>query len=117
MPNPGETPTTEEWLNIIDLTSVPDDFKRLKDVAIRLIHLILPKGVQGAPNPTVLSSVLLNSHLEDLIRPGLVLGWLPKTLASESVYPVDDLRPTVVRLMFMFVAPRLCASVESNIHF
>lgn len=91
-------------VNIIDLTTVPDDFQRLKGTILRLVHLILPGGAQGAPNATILSSVILEKHLTDLLRPSMVLGWMPKTLASESVYPLDDLRPMVVRLMLMFVA-------------
>lgn len=90
--------------NIIDLTTVPDDYNRLKDTVLRLIHMILPEGIQGAPHATVLSSLILDKHLEDLLRPSMALGWLPKSSASESVLPVDDLRPMVVRLLLMLVA-------------
>ncbi|KAI0702915.1 hypothetical protein BC835DRAFT_1263578 [Cytidiella melzeri] len=86
---------------IIDLTTVPDDYVCLKDAVTRLVLLVLPTGVQGPPNATVLSSVLLDKHLPDLLMPSLVLGWLPKSLASESVSPLNDLRPMVIRLMHM----------------
>ena len=91
-------------VRIIDLTTVPEDFQQLKDVVLRVIHLILPTGLAGPPNATILSSVILDKHLSDLLKPTLVLGWLPKSLASESVSPIDELRPLVVRLMHMFVA-------------
>ena len=91
-------------VRIIDLTTIPEDFQQLKDVVFHVIHLILPTGLAGPPNATILSSVILDKHLSDLLKPTLVLGWLPKSLASESVSPIDELRPLVVRLMHMFVA-------------
>jgi hypothetical protein len=99
---PGPRRKTD--IRIIDLTAVPDDYLHLKLTLLRLVHLILPTGLHGPPNATVLSSVILDVHLPDLLKPSLVLGWLPKSLASESVSPVNDLRPMVVRLMHMCVA-------------
>lgn len=99
---PGARRKTD--VQIIDLSTVPEDFQHLKDAVLRLIRIILPTGLHGPPNATILSSVILDKHLSDLLKPCLVLGWLPKSLASESVSPINELRPVVVRLMHMCVA-------------
>ncbi|KAI0347118.1 hypothetical protein BDW22DRAFT_498107 [Trametopsis cervina] len=108
---PGARRRTE--VSIIDLTTVPDDYQNLKLGILRLIHLILPGGVQGAPNATVLSSVILDKHLSDLFKPCLVLGWLPKSLASESVSPLGELRPLVVRLMHMLPVSKCITALSA----
>lgn len=114
IPTTSPGPRRKTDVRIIDLTTVPDDYIHLKHTLLRLVHLILPTVLHGPPNATILSSVILDVHLPDLLKPSLVLGWLPKSLASESVSPVNDLRPMVVRLMHMFVAH--CCHCCSNLH-
>ncbi|PCH41522.1 hypothetical protein WOLCODRAFT_163168 [Wolfiporia cocos MD-104 SS10] len=88
---------------IIDLTGVPADFTALTSCTSRLLHLMLPDGPHTPLLQTVITYTLLNKHLIDLLRPCIVLGWLPKTLATESVHPVDELRPPAMHLMSMSV--------------
>jgi hypothetical protein len=90
-------------VDIIDLTSVPEDYETLASVLPRIIGMILPAGVRGSPSPTHIASAIIDGHLSDVLRPCLVLGWLPKSLASESVLPLDDLRPLMVHLINMSV--------------
>ncbi len=102
---PNVTPGSRNrtTVNIIDLTSVPDDYKMLSSLIYRLMGIILPFGIQGSLTQTIVTSIILDRHLGDLLRPCIVLGWLPKSLASESVPPLDDLRPLVVHMITMSV--------------
>ncbi|KAF7790090.1 hypothetical protein EIP86_001040 [Pleurotus ostreatoroseus] len=97
--SPGARRRTE--VNIIDLTTVPDDYKTLSGLIFRLIGIVLPQGLKGPPNLTLITNVFLDRHLTDLLKPCMVLGWLPKSAASESVAPIDELRPLVVHIINM----------------
>ncbi|KAI0092021.1 hypothetical protein BDY19DRAFT_983564 [Irpex rosettiformis] len=112
---PTTTPSARRHIEVrvIDLTTVPEDFQHLKDTIFRLFHLILPTGIHGPPNATILSSVILDKYLSDLLKPSLVLGWLPKSLASESVSPINNLRPMVVRLMHMLPVSKCIAALSA----
>ena len=98
---PGGRRRTE--VNIIDLTSVPEDYELLSSILSRIMKILLPSGVKGPLSPTHITSALVDRHLTDLLRPCLVLGWLPKALSSESVLPLDELRPLAVHLISMSV--------------
>lgn len=99
--SPGARRRTE--VNIIDLTTVPDDYEILSEMVPRLIGIVLPQGLKGPPNATLITNAFLDRHLSELLRPCVVLGWLPKSAASESVAPIDDLRPLVVHIINMSV--------------
>ncbi|EKM59775.1 uncharacterized protein PHACADRAFT_114971 [Phanerochaete carnosa HHB-10118-sp] len=94
---PGGRRRTE--VNIIDLTSVPEDYQLLRSILFRVTRLLLLSGVRGSLNATHITSAIVDRHLGDLLKPCLVLGWLPKSLSSESVLPLDDLRPVAMRLI------------------
>lgn len=89
---------------IIDLTNIPKDFELLSSLLSQFIHNLLPNGVQGTLSPTHISLAILDRHLDDFMRPCIVLGWLPESLASDSVRPLDELRPVLVRLITMSVS-------------
>ena len=90
-------------VNIIDLTSLPEDYKILHSTLLKTMAVLLPSGTQGPLSPTHVTSAILDTHLVDLLHPCIVLGWLPKSLSSESVLPVDELRPSVIHLINMSV--------------
>lgn len=92
-------PQAHAGAKIIDLTGVPDDYERLSSTVSRLLRLPFPDDPQGSLLQTAVTSTLLNKHLADLLRPCIVLGWMPKNLATESVKPVDSIRPLVMRLL------------------
>ena len=94
---PGARRRTD--VNIIDLTTVPEDYRTLSDILARLFKIVLPRGVQGSVSPTIIVNVFLDKHFVDLLRPCMILGWLPKSSASESVAPIDSLRSPVVHLL------------------
>lgn len=76
---PGGRRRTE--VNIIDLTSIPEDYRILATSLTRITKLLLPSGIRGPLNATHITSAIVDRHLSDLLKPCLVLGWLPKSLA------------------------------------
>lgn len=85
-------------VKIIDLTTVPEDYKHLSSVLTTLLSLILPQGLKASLAHTPIAADLVDKHLSDLLKPCIVLGWLPKSLASESVTPLDVVRSLVVHI-------------------
>ncbi|KZT12600.1 uncharacterized protein LAESUDRAFT_638789 [Laetiporus sulphureus 93-53] len=96
---------------IIDLTGVPSDYAQLSAFTSRLLRLVLPDSQRSQALHTVISSTLLNRHLTDLLRPCMVLGWLPRNLATESVRPVDEIRPLVMQLLSSLPASQTIAAL------
>lgn len=92
-------PQAHAGAKIIDLTGVPDDYERLSSTVSRLLRLPFTEEPQGSLLQTAVTSILLNKHLADLLKPCVVLGWMPKNLATDSVKPVDSIRPLVMRLL------------------
>ncbi|KAJ7700055.1 hypothetical protein B0H17DRAFT_276446 [Mycena rosella] len=77
---------------IIDLTTAPEDYKLLCGMMSRLLSIILSNNA-----PTFITTTLLNRHLDQLLRPCIAIGWLPKSLASDAA--PDSIRPMAVRLL------------------
>ena len=85
--------------SIVDLTGSPEDYKELYDLTFQLLSVVLPSGHRGPLSPGFISNILLTRHLSDILKPCIVLGWLPKTL-SRAAFPVqDDIRPLTMRLL------------------
>lgn len=92
-------PQAHAGAKIIDLTGVPDDYDRLSGVVLRFLTLPFPDDPQGPLLQTAVTSTLLSKHLGDLLKPCIVLGWMPKNLATECIKSVDSVRPLVMRLL------------------
>ncbi|KAJ3986901.1 hypothetical protein F5890DRAFT_1636144 [Lentinula detonsa] len=84
---------------IIDLTSTPDDYHHLTDLVSRQLSLVFPQGIHGSMSQTLITEILLQRHVSDILRPAISLGWLPKSLAVDTMAPLDDFRPLIMRLM------------------
>ena len=80
--------------NSIDLI----DYHELSSATNRLLALLFPSASNDPPQ-SFITTMLLDRHLSDLLKPCIALGWLPKTLASESAPTVDQIRPMVMRLL------------------
>ncbi|THV08587.1 hypothetical protein K435DRAFT_772052 [Dendrothele bispora CBS 962.96] len=96
---PSTSSATPVGSRIIDLTSTPDDYKYLSDMLDRLLALVFPGGVQERMSVTLITETLLHKHATDLMKPAIILGWLPKSLTTESIVPVDHVRPLIMRLL------------------
>ncbi|KAF7355296.1 RTP1-C1 domain-containing protein [Mycena sanguinolenta] len=75
--------------HIIDLTNVPEDFKLLCSMVFRLLNMTI--------SPTFITATLLNRHLDQLLRPCIAIGWLPKAHASDPV--PESIKPGTIRLL------------------
>jgi hypothetical protein len=91
--------TVGQSAHIIDLTSCSQDYAVLRDILLRLLVLVYPTGVTGRMDGSGIAINLLDSHLVDLIRPCLALGWLPKSMATAAMPVVDEIRPMIMRLI------------------
>ena len=87
---------------LIDVDDAPQLYAKLTTMIRRLLSLLFPRGVHGTIPQTLITATLLNRHITDLLRPGIALGWVPKALSTESFAVVDDLRPSIMRLMTMY---------------
>lgn len=88
---------------IIDLTGFPQQYSHLVSLISRLLALPLSGGLTSPLSKSVVTATLLNQHLSDLLLPCIVVGWLPKSLSSESMPTGDVLRPQVVYLLSRYV--------------
>jgi hypothetical protein len=87
---------------LLDVDDAPQSYAKLTTMTRRLFSLLFPRGVHGTVPQTLITSTLLNRHITHLLRPGIALGWVPKALSTESFPVVDDLRPTIMRLISMY---------------
>ncbi|KAF7352810.1 RTP1-C1 domain-containing protein [Mycena venus] len=58
----------------------------------RLMSIVLPTA-----SPTFVTTTLLNRHLDQLLRPCIAIGWLPKSLVSDSA--PGSIRSMTMRLL------------------
>ncbi|KZT72491.1 hypothetical protein DAEQUDRAFT_722639 [Daedalea quercina L-15889] len=98
---------------IIDLTGVPDDYEGLSGTVVRLLRLPMWQGTHNMLLQTAVTSTLLNKYLADLLKPSLVLGWLPKNLTTDSIKPIDSIRPSVMQLLSILPADQTIAAFGS----
>ncbi|KAJ7904493.1 hypothetical protein B0H14DRAFT_2663092 [Mycena olivaceomarginata] len=89
-PWPGKVERTST--QIIDLTNAPEDYQLLCSMLSRLLRIVLP-----TTSPTFVTTTLLNRHLDQLLRPCIAIGWLPKALASDSA--PESIQPATNRLL------------------
>ncbi|KAJ8086577.1 hypothetical protein PM082_005400 [Marasmius tenuissimus] len=96
---------------IIDLTSTPEDYHHLHDLTSRILTLVFPAGPQQKSSDTVITATLLNRHLKEILEPSIALGWLPRSLSTDSIVPFDDARPLVMRLLSTLPVSHTIASL------
>ncbi|KAJ7180037.1 hypothetical protein C8R43DRAFT_384856 [Mycena crocata] len=85
-------PSRSAQPQIIDLTTAPEDYSLLCAMVSRLLNIVLSDDP-----PTFITTTLLNRHLDQLLRPCIAIGWLPKALASDAM--PDSIRPMTIRLL------------------
>lgn len=85
--------------SIIDLTGLPHEFAMLSTISSRLLALILPAGPGSPISQSGVTAALLNRQLSELLVPCIVIGWLPKSLASDTMPTADEVRPLVMHLL------------------
>ena len=98
-------PTTmiSSGLKIIDLTTTPEDYRCLSSFTLKLLRLLFTQGSHRSMPQTLITTTLLHRHLADLLKPCIVLGWLPKPLSTEATPTVNEIRPMIMRIFEMYV--------------
>lgn len=89
--------------SIIDLTGLPHEFSTLSSISSRLLALVLPAGPGLPISQSGVTAALLNRQLSDLLVPCIVIGWLPKSLASDTMPTADKVRPLVMHLLSRYL--------------
>ncbi|KAI9069217.1 hypothetical protein FKP32DRAFT_1682994 [Trametes sanguinea] len=85
--------------SIIDLTGLPHEYATLSSISSRLLALVLPHGPGSSISQSAVTASLINRQLSDLLVPCIVVGWLPKSLASNSMPTADAIRPLLMHLI------------------
>ncbi|KAJ7179134.1 hypothetical protein C8R46DRAFT_1187560 [Mycena filopes] len=85
-------PSRSARSQIIDLTTAPEDYRLLCGMVSRILSIALPANA-----PTFVTTTLLTRHLDQLLRPCIAIGWLPKSLVSDST--PRSMRPLTLRLL------------------
>ncbi|KAK0461884.1 armadillo-type protein [Desarmillaria tabescens] len=75
------------------------DYEHLCQLINEIFALLFPSGLQSRLPQTLITTTVLNRHVTDILKPAIVLGWLPKSLATEYILPLDGIRPLVIRLL------------------
>ncbi|KAL4242026.1 Tango6 family protein [Abortiporus biennis] len=112
---PSTTPASTKRASIktIDTTSISRSYHTLSLRLHVLFHLVLPQGVQGRFALTHITTTIIDRHLPELLKPSLVLGWLSKSLATESVKPLDSIRPLVIHLLTILTVSQAITSLSA----
>jgi hypothetical protein len=79
------------------------DFGDLCSFLERVFSLLFPPNLQGQIAQTMITTTLLEKHVEDILQVSLLVGWIPKSQASENFSPLDTARPLTVRLLQLWV--------------
>lgn len=85
--------------SIIDLTGLPHEYSTLSSITSRMLAIPLADGIASPLSQSAVTATLLHRHLPDLLLPCVVIGWLPKSLASDSMPTGDALRPQAMHLL------------------
>lgn len=93
--------TDDSPSRILDISNISNDYPLLVQLIRRILGLILPAGEHGKVPQSLITTTLLGRHLVDVLHPALTVGWLPKSLSSETMPVVDSVRPLIMRLLSM----------------
>lgn len=91
--------TVQGSTSVVGPTRGQEDYKELCDLTYQLLSLVLPSGHRGQLSQSFVANLVLTRHLNDLLKPCIIVGWLPKTLSTPSVPVQDDIRPLTMRLL------------------
>ncbi|KAF9462618.1 hypothetical protein BDZ94DRAFT_1366131 [Collybia nuda] len=98
---------------VIELDTSLEDYTLLSSMSSHLVDLLFPSESFTTVSETLISASLLNRHLTDLLRPCITLGWLPKSLISDSTPPLDAVRPRIMQLLTLLPPPQIISAIGS----
>ncbi|KAK0499796.1 hypothetical protein EDD18DRAFT_1152660 [Armillaria luteobubalina] len=92
------TPSTSKKVQIATENTL-EDYERLCKLISEVFILLFPSGVQSRLPQTLITTTILSRHVTDTLKPAIVLGWLPKSLTTEHILPLESVRPLAIRLL------------------
>ncbi|SJL02270.1 uncharacterized protein ARMOST_05596 [Armillaria ostoyae] len=92
------TPSTSKKVQIATENTLKD-YEHLCKLINEIFILLFPSGVQSRLPQTLITTTVLSRHVTDVLKPAIVLGWLPKYLITEHILPLESVRPLVIRLL------------------
>ncbi|KAK0243048.1 hypothetical protein EDD85DRAFT_877845, partial [Armillaria nabsnona] len=92
------TPSTSKKVQIATENTLKD-YEHLCKLINDIFILLFPSGVQSRLPQTLITTTVLSRHVTDILKPAIVLGWLPKSLTTEHILPLETVRPLVIRLL------------------
>jgi hypothetical protein len=100
---PNKSPSiAKHGEKIIDLTNTPENYALLTSFIARISRLFYASE-EATLSQTHITVILLKKHAAAILKPCIALGWLPKSLASESTPSVASLRPFTTKLLNLYV--------------
>ncbi|KAG6854762.1 hypothetical protein C0991_001189 [Blastosporella zonata] len=84
---------------IIELKTPSEDYATLTSMTLNMLRLVFPDGFRGRIPQTLITTTILEKHAMDLLKPSIMLGWLPKSLASDLRPVLDIARPMTTRFL------------------
>jgi len=77
-----------------------EDFCLLADLTASTLSLVFPDGPQGRVSQTLITSMMVARHIQDLLLPSIGLGWSPE-VSKKLTHDMPDFRSAVTRLAEM----------------
>ncbi|KAF4619552.1 hypothetical protein D9613_005233 [Agrocybe pediades] len=96
---PTKIPARPQGPKIIDLTLGSEDYQLLSDILMSLFSLVFPEGPEGRISQTLITTSILNYHVQDILFTAITLGWLPESFSSSSTPVLHEARSMVMRLL------------------
>ncbi|KAG6814199.1 hypothetical protein H0H92_000876 [Tricholoma furcatifolium] len=84
---------------ITEINAPSADYASLSSITSNLLHLVFPDGFRGRIPQTLITTTILEKHAVDILKPCTLLGWLPKSLASDERPVLDAVRPMTMRFL------------------
>ncbi|KAG6821255.1 hypothetical protein H0H93_002365 [Arthromyces matolae] len=84
---------------IFELDESSEVYASLSRMISDLLALVFPDGPGGRVPQTLITTTIIEKHAVDLLKPCILIGWLPKSLASDLRPVFDAARPMTMRFL------------------
>ncbi|KAG6817465.1 hypothetical protein H0H87_008633 [Tephrocybe sp. NHM501043] len=99
-----ETSPVSNAQRIVEIDPSAEAYATLTSMTSDLLHLLFPDGFRGRIPQTLITTTILEKHAMDVLKSAMLLGWLPKSLASDLRPVFDAARPLITRFL-NFLSP------------
>ncbi|KAF8655292.1 hypothetical protein AX16_003191 [Volvariella volvacea WC 439] len=116
--NPIQSRLASLWPKARNISGVPpynlqiyDDFSTLHALTTQVLSLVFPTGLNGSISRTLITAILIDRHIADILRPAIFLGWLPKRSEPQSLAASSTIRQLSMRLLAQLPPAQTIASL------